>query len=125
MPDPVIPEDEKQFLLEMIDSVAQWEGLLLLRTDPDVQWDAATVARHLYITEAETAFLLAGLADRKILIENNGLYRFGPDTDALRALIDRCADLYRHYLIPVTRILHSKPNRVQAFADAFRFRKDK
>ncbi|MBP2161113.1 MULTISPECIES: hypothetical protein [Asticcacaulis] len=125
MTDGVIPGDARQFLLRNIDSVAQWEGLLWLRGHPDRSWDAADVARHLYISEGETAVLLNGLAERHILaVEDGKLYRYAPEKPETDALIGVCADLYRQYLIPVTKIIHSKPKRVQAFADAFRIRKD-
>lgn len=120
----VIPDDARQFLLRHIDSVAQWEGLLWLRGHADTAWDADAVARHLYISENETAALLNGLAERHILTFEDGRYRYAPATPEADALIGQCADLYRQYLIPVTKIIHSKPKRVQAFADAFRIRKD-
>lgn len=120
----VIPEDARQFLLRNIDSVAQWEGLLLLRGHPDMGWDATAVARHLYISETETAALLNGLAGRHILAVEGDAYRYRPSEPETDALIGLCAELYRQYLIPVTKIIHSKPKRVQAFADAFRIRKD-
>lgn len=125
MTDGVIPNDARQFLLRNIDSVAQWEGLLWLRGHPNTSWDAADVARHLYISENETAVLLNGLAERHILtVEDGKLFRYAPEKPEMDALIGVCADLYRQYLIPVTKIIHSKPKRVQAFADAFRIRKD-
>jgi hypothetical protein len=125
MTDSVIPNDARQFLLRNIDSVAQWEGLLLLRGHPDTAWDADAVARHLYITETETVALLNSLVARHILAnEDEGRYRYKPDKIEVDALIAQCAELYRQYLIPVTKIIHSKPKRVQAFADAFRIRKD-
>ncbi len=125
MTDSVIPNDARQFLLRNIDSVAQWEGLLWLRGHADTAWDAAAVARHLYISESETAVLLNGLVERGIVAaEDGGLYRYKPARPETDVLVGSCADLYRQYLIPVTKIIHSKPSRVQAFADAFRIRKD-
>jgi len=39
-------------------------------------------------------------------------------------MVDRIADVYSKYLIPVTNLIHSKPeNKVQKFADAFNLRK--
>lgn len=124
MSDGVIPDDARQFLLRNIDSVAQWEGLLWLRGHPDTLRDAAAVARHLYISEAETTALLNGLVERHILALEGSQYGYAPETPEIDAVIGLCAELYRQYLIPVTKIIHSKPKRVQAFADAFRIRKD-
>ncbi len=129
MTDGPVPEDARQFLLKTIDSIAQWEGLLLLRAHPGEAWDAVAIAAHLYITEAETVFLMARLAEHQILALSDGpqgvRYTYNPATPELKAAIDRVAQLYKDYLIPVTRIIHSKPrNRVQEFANAFRIRKD-
>jgi hypothetical protein len=129
MTDGPVPEDARQFLLKTIDSIAQWEGLLLLRAHPGEAWDALSIAGHLYITEMETVFLMARLAEHQIVALTEtpqGLrYTYNPATTELTAAIDRVAQLYKDYLIPVTRIIHSKPrNRVQEFANAFRIRKD-
>ncbi len=120
----VVPDDAAQFLLRMIDSVAQWEGLLLLRTHPDMAWDIPAVARQLYVSEDETRALLAKLVERKILALEGDIYAYKPHSPELDELIGRCAELYRTYLIPVTKIIHSKPGSIQAFADAFRLRKE-
>lgn len=123
-----IPEDARQFLLKTIDSIAQWEGLLLLRAHPGEAWDAASIAGHLYIGEAETVFLMARLAEHRIVAAvetpDGARYAYRPPSE-LAATIDHVAQLYKDYLIPVTRIIHAKPrNRMQAFANAFRIRKD-
>jgi hypothetical protein len=128
MAEDVIPEDARQFLLKTIDTIAQWEGLLLLRAHSGEAWDAVAIAGHLYISEAETVFLLARLAERHIVAVTDtpeGIrYTYNP-TAELAAAVDRVAGLYKDYLIPITRIIHSKPrNRVQEFANAFRIRKD-
>jgi hypothetical protein len=40
-------------------------------------------------------------------------------------MVDRLAELYSKYLIPVTHLIHSKPQtRVREFADAFKLRKE-
>ena len=125
MSDGAIPDDVQQFLLKNIDSVAQWEAVLFLRTHSGAAMSAAAVAGHLYISEADVAPLLAVLARRNILTVTDGQYSYVPKTEALDAMVGRAADLYRQYLIPVTNIIHSKPrSRVQEFANAFRIRKD-
>ena len=51
MVDDIIPEDIRQFLLQHIESIAQWEGLLLMRADPAVVWSAAAIAARTVITK--------------------------------------------------------------------------
>jgi hypothetical protein len=122
-----IPEDLREFLLKNFDSVAQWEGLLLLRAQPEKSWDAEDVARNLYITEPDAARLLADLEARAMITvadaQPPALYRYQPQRD-LDALIRRAAELYKRSVIPIANLIHSKPKtRVRQFADAFRIRK--
>ncbi|MBN8530749.1 MAG: hypothetical protein J0L97_02655 [Alphaproteobacteria bacterium] len=123
-----IPEDVKRFLLDTIDSVAEWEGLLLLRADPAAEWTAAAMAGNLYIEESSTTAILARLCELEILEVRGGasaLYRYQPKSPEMDAMIGRTAELYAKYLVPITQIIHSKPKtKIQKFANAFRIRKD-
>jgi hypothetical protein len=122
-----IPKDLEQFILDKIDSVAQLEALLLMRTNADQEWRAATLAKRLYISENETAAILMVLAGQGFLEADADKlsFRYGPNSPKLRVMLDRLAELYAKQLVPVTNLIHSKPkSRVQEFADAFRFRKD-
>lgn len=130
MTDGVIPEDIRQFLLKNIDSIAQWEGLLLLRGHSGAACDTGVIARNLYIPDHDVAPLLAPLAARRIVevsdIEGRPHYRYAPETTELDEAVGRVADFYKQYLIPITNFIHAKPapSRVQEFANAFRIRKD-
>jgi hypothetical protein len=118
----VIPEDVQKFILQNIDSVAQLEGLLLFRANPQTGWNAKTVAQRLYISDSESAQLLLYLAARGLLREEAGIYLYHPEQETMVAKV---ADIYRRYLVPMTNLIHSRPkSRVQEFADAFKFRKE-
>lgn len=123
-----IPEDVKKFILFKIDSIAQMEALLLLRENAQEKWDTATVARRLYISEQETADVLAQLWSQGFLAVNSGappLYQYSPTSPELGQMVDRMAEVYARHLVPVTNLIHSKPRtRIQEFADAFKLRKD-
>jgi hypothetical protein len=124
-----IPDDVAQFILDKIDSIAQVEALLILRVDSNEDWDADRLAKRLYISNEQTAELMARLYRDGFLLAGAGeppIYRYGPSSNELRQLVDRLADVYSTHLVPVTNLIHSKPkSRVQEFADAFRLRKDK
>jgi len=124
----LIPEDVAQFIIEKIDSVAQMEALLLLRDNAERQWNAADVAKRLYIDDEQAAEILARLEEKQLLASEQGerlFYRYQPGSAVLRQMIDRVAEIYSKHLVPVTNLIHSKPkSRVQEFADAFKFRKD-
>jgi DNA-binding transcriptional regulator LsrR (DeoR family) len=111
MNEELIPENIKLFLQQNIDSVAQWEGLLLLHTHPDKEWSAKEAARHLYITQEKVIQLLSPLVSRGLIeIRQNptsSFYRFRPNSPELSEMIKLADALYRQYLIPVTHIIHT------------------
>ena len=124
----LIPEDIAQFIIEKIDSVAQMEALLLLRENPQQQWDVAAVAKRLYIDDEQAGTLLVRLQEQELLVSEQSesfSYRYKPGSPALSQMVDRMGEFYSKHLVPVTNLIHSKPkSRVQEFADAFKFRKD-
>jgi predicted transcriptional regulator len=123
-----IPADIAQFIVEKIDSVAQVEALLLLRSAPEQEWDVETVAKRLYVDEGQAATTLTRLQEERLIVRsalNQSRYRYEPTSSNLRQLVDRLADIYAKQLVPITNLIHSKPkSRVQEFADAFKLRKD-
>jgi hypothetical protein len=123
----VIPEDIARFILDKIDTVAQLEGLLILRSTADGEWSAQSLAGRLYITEEETADLLRILCARELIITKAGkppVFEYQPSSMELKEKVDRLARLYSKNLLAITSLIHSKPKtRVQQFADAFKLRK--
>jgi hypothetical protein len=124
----VIPGDVQHFILQHIDSIAQLEGLLLLRNDRSVEWSARAVADRLYISEPEATLVLTQLASRELVAVRKAKparYIYQPKTPDLGDMVDRVADIYAKYLVPVTHLVHSKPKtRIQEFSDAFWLRKE-
>lgn len=132
MIDELIPDDVRQFILGKIDSVAQMEGLLLLRSNPEMEWGIEALAERLYIDRNQAATVLAHLYAQNFLSvkEAKGsdirVYSYQPASPELGQMVDRVAETYSKYLVPITNLIHSKPQtRVQQFADAFKLRKRK
>jgi hypothetical protein len=125
MLDSPIPTDVREFILRNIDSIAEVEALLLLRGEPAICWNAATVATRLYITEAVASKSLEKLHALGVAVRgDDGASRYECASDDLKASVDRLVDSYRRYLIPVTNLIHTKSaSRVRQFADAFNFTK--
>jgi hypothetical protein len=123
-----IPEDLARFITDRIESVAQLEALLLLRTDPGHHWTIEALAKRLYTQEGQTAELMSRLAaDAMATADSNEPpgYFYDPQDPETKELINRVAAAYPKHLVPITNLIHSKPrSRVQEFADAFRLRKD-
>src|SRR5436190_23825952 len=102
MRDNVIPEDVRHFILENIDSVAQLEGLLLLRASPAVGYRANEIADRLYIPVLEADKLLSQLSERGILEKNETQkYFYRPGSMELENRVEKLAGVYARYLVPV------------------------
>ena len=68
--------------------------------------------------------MLAALAERGFLAQEEDVFRFSCRTPDLEDMVSRLAQTYRQRLVAVTNLVHSKPNRLHEFANAFRFRRD-
>lgn len=127
MPDDLIPEEIKQFLIENIDSIAELEGLLLLRSNPDELWNSNALGQRLYATHEQIENVLARLQTLGFLAtkgDNPTTYFYKPRSAGLAQTVDQIAEVYSKYLIPVTNLIHAKSEtRIQEFADAFKLRK--
>lgn len=124
MADVILPDDVRDFILGHINTVAELEALLLLRNHHEQNWTIGAVAKRLYVSEAMATEALARLAADGLCVCSDEFYRYHPSSEEQGMTIDRLAEAYARYLIPVTNLVHNKPARVQKFADAFRFRRD-
>ncbi|MGE3536147.1 MAG: hypothetical protein AB7N91_01775 [Candidatus Tectimicrobiota bacterium] len=128
MVDTPLPGAVQAFLLRQIDSIAHLEALLLLRAHADTPWSADALAQRLYITVQDTAAILARLEADGFLValsRQPPLYQYHCAAAAQADLVDEVAACYAKYLIPVTHLIHNKPRpQVQAFAEAFKLRKE-
>lgn len=123
MADQYVSDELRSFILKRIDSVAQIEALLLIRSDPRSQWSAIRLAKRLYIGEVEAGEALSSLCASELLSCVDDIYRLEGVPEQNRVLIEELLEVYSHHLIPVTNLVHSKPRRIGSFADAFKFRK--
>jgi hypothetical protein len=124
MAEDLIPEDVREFVIKHIDSITHLEALLLLRGNPDEYWTANSTAGRLYISEHETAIVLARLCSLGFLATEDQVFRYACRDSELENMVARLETLYARHLIPVTNLIHTKPSRIREFADAFKLRKD-
>jgi hypothetical protein len=117
----------RRFLLTSVPSVPFLEAVLLLRAEPHQCWDAASLARRLYVPERQAAELIEALAAAGIAGPRDTPVRghcYAP-SEPLATLLDSVAAAYAADLVAVTDLIHSRiDKRAQRFADAFRFRKE-
>ncbi|MEX2309344.1 MAG: hypothetical protein WD738_17215 [Pirellulales bacterium] len=121
------PPGLKQFIENHIESVPQLESLLLLRNDPQRKWSAADVAKALYIPEDVASSLLTEFVRRGFatIVPPAARYEYRIRDSEADMLIDTLASVYRERRVAVISLIYSKPlNKVQTFADAFRFGKE-
>lgn len=114
----------RDFILQYIDSVAELEGLLLLRAETSHTWTTAKLAGRLYVDEHAAESTLTALHRAGLVSLADGGFRYRPASDAMRLAIDELATSYPRFLIPITNLIHSKPRSLRDFADAFRLRED-
>lgn len=120
--------DAVQDLLAQLDSIAQLEVLLLLKSNAPSVASASQIASELRIEAASAAEQLVQLRERGLLVETplgSGLYRFGAATPELEKATEGLAACYADRRVAVVTLLHSRPpESVRALAAAFRIRQE-
>ena len=122
-------EKVDQFILDEIDSVPHLEALLLLWRSAPQPFSAAQIAQKLYIHSGQGTAIAADLHRRGLIARDHGqasTYFYDTQNESRNRLLRAVDASYRRELIRISGIIHSKPSAgVRAFANAFRFRKDK
>ena len=127
-----IPDDVRRFILTNGLTVPDLEALLVLRECAAAGLPAAALASRLYIPPDHTGRLLTKLGELGLVAADNAreLFFFSPRTVALSAIVAAVLSCYERYLVPVSQLIHSaerpstETQSAQAFADAFRIRKE-
>jgi hypothetical protein len=117
----------ERFIRDEIDSVPHLEALLLLWRHAPSPRSGTELANQLYIHPGQ-AHAIAEDLNRRGLIARDGAGSFFYDTgrQELNDLVEAVEATYRRELIRISGIIHSKASPgIRAFADAFRFRKEK
>ncbi|HEX6633881.1 MAG TPA: hypothetical protein VF038_07915 [Usitatibacter sp.] len=125
--DQAIADDVRRFILTSIPSVPFMEAILLFKAFPGQALETRSVAERLYVSEKQAAALVDQLAAARVIASVEGqpnAHRFAP-TPELASMLDKVTHAYVHNLIGVTRLIHSRTERMaHQFADAFKIRKD-
>jgi hypothetical protein len=117
------------FIVAEIDSVPHLEALLLLWRYAPRQFSAAQIATQLYIHPGQGASIAEDLHRRGLIARDHGGaagFFYDMHSEERNQLLEAVDATYRRELIRISGIIHSKASPgVRAFANAFRFRKDK
>ena len=119
----MLDDDLVTFIQGAIRSVWALEVLLLLRRERERTWTVATVARELRANERLVSDQLLALgAAGLVACDDTCAYSAAPGLDDL---VGRLEAAWRERPGAVTRAIMAAPNeKLQIFADAFRFRPD-
>ena len=122
-----IPDEIRRFVLTSIPSVPFVEAMLLFRALQGQPVERAKVAERLYIPEKSGDALVEQLRAARIIAPvdgDPGSFRYAPDPE-LAKMLDQLAFHYVHDLIGVTKLIHSRTERMaRQFAEAFKIRKE-
>ena len=121
--------DVERFIVDEIDSVPHLEALLLLWRQAPRLCSARQLADELYVTQARATTIAEDLYRRGLIARearHDGAYFYDTRAEERNRLMEAVDDMHRRELIRVSGIIHSKASPgIRAFADAFRFRREK
>lgn len=117
----------EELIRDHVVTVDHLRALVLLHAGADHEWDAAEVAVRLYVTPEVAAGVLDGLAASGLLArgEDRATYRYGPLTERLANAVGQLVELDRTQPVTLIRMIYARSRSIDAFADAFKLRKDK
>ena len=120
-----ISPELRQFTLDAIESVEQILILQTLAENPARVWSVADLTRELRCAELAIERRLQGLYRSKVLTRGNGEgHRFLPPDAATADRIAQLLRAFRERPNRVVELIYDRPaTAIQAFAEAFRFRK--
>lgn len=130
LPDPQ-PGDHivERFILDEIDSVPHLEALLLMWRSAPRRFLASQLAEQLYIPTHQASAIAEELHRRGLIARDTGsgsAFFYDMRDEQRNRLLEAVDGMYRRELIRISGIIHSKASAgIRAFADAFRFRKEK
>ncbi|HEX3890692.1 MAG TPA: hypothetical protein VHX90_07565 [Verrucomicrobiae bacterium] len=116
----------EEFIRTQIESVDDLRALLMFHASPQVEWDTMVTAVKLYIQPDAAAAVLARLAAKGFLVASGGPnhYRFQPQSQELSQLVRELAELDRQRPVTLINMIYARREDLQAFADAFKIKKE-
>ena len=124
---PELPPESKSLLLCHFDSVESMEIAALLERSSTAYWTPQAISQQLGIPLTVIDAKLVSLLDARLLVrgEQTGAYRFAPATEELG---ERMRELLRFYseqrAVIINTIYSANLERLRAFSNAFRLKKD-
>jgi hypothetical protein len=111
-----LPDVVRRFVADCLDSVAELEGLLLVRASRTQCWNATTLADRLYVSDDQARRVLEALHRRELMARTGEAYEYEPVSEVLRQNVEALAAAYPRFLIAITDVIHAKPRTSPAAA---------
>lgn len=120
-----------RFIIDNVESVEALNVLILLHANPSRMWSADEVGKDSRTNEWSAQMCLDALSQRGLVRANGGeppRYAAEPAVAPIVAAVTRA---YHDRRVAVITLIYSKPDEppkpdpIQAFADAFKLKKDK
>lgn len=115
----------EEFIKTQLSSVDELRALLLLHSNPSVEWDGAALAGKLYVQPAAAMSILKQLSAKGFLVAAGDpiRYRFQPQSPELLQLVKELAELDRQRPVTLINMIYGHRGDIQAFAEAFKLKK--
>ena len=116
----------EEFIKTRIESVDELRVLLLFHARPQSDWCAEEIVQNLYLPPALVAVVLPRLVAKGLLSSAGDppRYRFQPASAEIGGLIDQLAEMDRVRPVSLINLIYDRPKDIQAFADAFKLKKE-
>jgi hypothetical protein len=125
-----IPPEVRRFVAERIDSVGQLEVLLLVRSDPARNWSVSEVSAELRSDPHWAEVQLEYLRVEGLLVASQDArprYRYEPAPPELEDVVARLSGAFEARRADLIKLIFSQrpSERLRAFSEAFRVRKER
>ena len=116
----------EEFIRSKIGSLNELRVLLLFRASPGLDWDVPGISGKLYLRPAEAQAAVTALAGNDLLVpaEKPQHYRYQPKSEELARLVEQLVEVDRNHPVTLIHMIYDRTRDIQAFADAFRLKKE-
>jgi hypothetical protein len=120
-----LPEDVRRFINEYIQTVGALDLLILLQHSPSRMWSLDEIAQELRTSALGVAGFIANFISNGLVTEHEGSkYSYSGAANNLDSVVNSLARQYSIRPVAVVNAIYATPDdKIQTFADAFKFKK--